>query len=296
MKRRLTVIILIIVISATQLFSQNYKVEKSKFVYKTVDGISLEMTMYKPQELSHLKLSAIVFFFGGGWVSGDPGQFQFQAEYLASRGMVAFCPDYRTKSRHSTTPFESVKDAKSAIRYLKIHGDDLGIDINKIVASGGSAGGHLAACAAVIDNINETTDDLSVSSVPNMLVLFNPVVDTGKKGYGQEKLAGREFELSPVHHITPNVPETLIMHGKADTTVHYENVHRFNYLMKQQGNKSTLVGYKKQGHGFFNYSKSPKYFKKTLLKTESFLDEKNLLKGKSWVGEYSKGLSRNNKI
>jgi acetyl esterase/lipase len=293
MKGKFIAILLLVFLSGNQLFSQTYKVEKSSFVYKTVDGISLEMTMYKPQELSHLKLSAIVFFFGGGWVSGDPGQFQFQAEYFATRGMVAFCPDYRTKSRHSTTPFESVKDAKSAIRYLKTHGDELGIDINKIVASGGSAGGHLAACTAVIDNVNEETDDLSVSSVPMLLVLFNPVVDTGKKGYGQEKLAGREFELSPVHHITPNVPETLIMHGKADTTVPYENVHRFNYLMKQQGNKSTLIGYKKQEHGFFKFSKSPKYFKKTLLKTETFLEEKNLLKGNSWVGEYCKGLPKN---
>jgi acetyl esterase/lipase len=290
MKRRLTGIFLFIVFSATQLFSQNYKVEKSTFVYKTVDGISLEMTMYKPQVSSTLKLSAIVFFFGGGWVSGDPDQFQFQAEYLASRGMVAFCPDYRTKSRHSTTPFESVKDAKSAIRYLKIHGEELGIDVNKIVASGGSAGGHLAACTAVIENVNETTDDLTFTSVPMALVLFNPVVDTGKKGYGQEKLAGREFELSPVHHITPNVPVTLIMHGNADTTVPYENVHRFSYLMKQQGNKCTLVGYKKQVHGFFNYSKSPKYFKKTLKETESFLEEQNLLRGESWISEYCNGL------
>ena len=293
MKGKFIAILLLAFLSGNQLFSQTYKVVKSSFVYKNIDGTELEMTIYKPQELSHLKLPAIVFFFGGGWVSGDPGQFQFQAEYFATRGMVAFCPDYRTKSRHSTSPFESVKDAKSAIRYLKTHGDELGIDVNKIVASGVSAGGHLAACTAVIDNINEETDDFSVSSVPMLLVLFNPVVDTGKKGYGQEKLAGREFELSPVHHITPNVPETLIMHGKADTTVPYENVHRFNYLMKQQGNKSTLIGYKKQEHGFFNYSKSPKYFKKTLLKTETFLEEKNLLKGKSWVGEYCKGLPKN---
>jgi acetyl esterase/lipase len=290
MKKILISILFIVAISITQVFSQTYKFEKSSFVYKNVDGVELEMVMYKPLTSSNLKLPAIVFFFGGGWVKGDPSQFNLQAEYLATRGIFVFCPDYRTQSRHSTTPFESVQDAKTAIRYLKIHSDELGIDVNKIVASGGSAGGHLAACTAVIDNINEATDDLTVSSVPLLLVLFNPVVDTGKKGYGQEKLAGREFELSPVHHITPNVPETLIMHGKADTTVPYENVHRFNYLMKQQGNKSTLVGYKKQGHGFFNYSKSPKYFKKTLAKTESFLDEHNLLKGESWIRGYYKGL------
>jgi acetyl esterase len=293
MKKRIIYILLLLVISVNLISAQNYKVEKSSFIYKNVDGISLEMTMYKPQELSHLKLPAIVFFFGGGWVGGDPSQFQFQSEYLASRGIVAFCPDYRTKSRHSTTPFESVQDAKSAIRYLKTHGEELGIDINKIVAAGGSAGGHLAACTAVIDNINEATDDATVSSVPMALVLFNPVVDTGKKGYGQEKLVGREFELSPVHHITANVPETLIMHGKADSIVPYENVHRFNYLMKQQGNKCTLLGYKKQQHGFFNFSKSPKYFKKTLAKTESFLEEHNLLKGESWIREYCNGLTKN---
>jgi len=292
MKRSLISLFFLLVFFGSQLVAQNYKVEKSDFIYKTVDGVKLSMTMYKPLVTSTVKLPAIVFFFGGGWVGGDPNQFQFQAEYLASRGMVAFCPDYRTKSRNSTTPFECVKDAKSAIRYLKIHGEELGIDSNKIVASGGSAGGHLAACTAVIENVNESTDDLSVSSVPMALVLFNPVVDTGKKGYGQEKLAGREFELSPVHHITPNVPVTLIMHGKADTLVPYENVHRFNYLMKQQGNKCTLIGYKKQGHGFFNFDKSPKYFKKTLMQTETFLDENKLLRGQSWLSEYCKGLGK----
>jgi hypothetical protein len=60
--------------------------------------------------------------------------------------------------------------------------------------------------------------------------------------------------------------------------------------MKQQGNKCTLVGYKKQVHGFFNYSKSPKYFKKTLKETESFLEEQNLLRGESWISEYCNGL------
>ena len=290
--RKLTTTFLLLIIFVNLLFSQNYKVEKSSFVYKEIDGVSLEMTMYKPQVSSSVKLPAIVFFFGGGWVGGSPSQFELQAEYLATRGVIAFCPDYRTKSRHSTTPFESVMDAKSAVRYLKSHGNELGIDTGKIVASGGSAGGHLAACTAVIKNINEVTDDISISPVPKALVLFNPVLDTGKKGYGREKLNGREFELSPVHHITASVPTTLIMHGMADKTVPYENSIRFNYLMKQQGNKSILEGYKKQDHGFFNYSRSPKYFKKTLSKTEIFLEENGFLRGESWLNSYCKELAK----
>lgn len=289
MKRKLVIVVSLLLLAINAAFSINFKVEKSEFVYKTINGVELEMVMYKPE--THLKnLPAIVFFFGGGWVKGDPLQFEKQAEYLASRGIAAFCPDYRTQSKHGTTPFESVKDARSAIRYLKLQGSRLNIDTARIVAAGGSAGGHLAACTALIKNVNEETDDLSVSANPFALVLFNPVVDTGKKGYGQEKLAGREFELSPVHHITAGAPPTLILHGKADTTVPYENVVRFNYLMKQRGNESELEGYKKQGHGFFNYNKSPKYFKKTLLRTESFLEEKRLLTGESWAAEYCKEL------
>jgi acetyl esterase len=291
MKGKVYYIIFLILFSGSQLFSQNYKVETSKFVYKEINGIKLEMTMYKPQIGPGFKLPAIVFFFGGGWVTGDPSQFKLQAEYLATRGIIAFCPDYRTYSHYSTSPFESVKDAKSAIRYLKINGDELGIDTSKIVASGGSAGGHLAACTALIRNVNEETDDLTISSAPKLMVLFNPVVDTGKKGYGQEKFGGREFELSPVHHIISNAPETLIMHGKNDKVVPYENVVRFSYLMKQQSNKCTLIGYKHQEHGFFNYNKSPKYFKKTLAKTEAFLQEKNFLRGESWLNQYCKGIA-----
>lgn len=205
--------------------------------------------------------------------------------------MVAICPDYRVKRRQGTTPFESVKDARSAMRYVKNHSDELGINANKIVAAGGSAGGHLAACSAIINKINEGNDDLSVSAKPMALVLFNPVVDTGKKGYGQEKLAGREFELSPVHHIETGVPATLIMHGKDDTTVPYENVVRFKSVMEQEGNSCKLKGYKKQKHGFFNYSRNPKCFKKTLSRTEKFLEEMKLLKGESWINKYCMSLS-----
>jgi acetyl esterase/lipase len=122
-------------------------------------------------------------------------------------------------------------------------------------------------------------------------VLFNPVVDTGKKGYGQEKLEGREFEISPVHNITEGVPVTLILHGKSDTIVPFENVVRFKHAMKQSGNKCFLKGYKKQIHGFFNYSSKPKYFKKTLARTESFLNDFNLLKGSSWYKQYIKQLN-----
>ncbi len=89
-------------------FAQSYSFDKSSFVYKSIDGFDLEMVMYKPQVPEAGKLPALVFFFGGGWTNGNPDQFALQAEYFATRGMVVFCPDYRTESKHETTPFESV--------------------------------------------------------------------------------------------------------------------------------------------------------------------------------------------
>ena len=290
MKKGQILLLLFLILSVSQIYAQSYSFEKSSFVYKQVEGSSLEMTMYFPQVPGNLKLPAIVFFFGGGWVSGTTTHFQMQAEYLASRGIIAICPDYRTKNSHNTSPFECVKDANSAMRYLKINGSQMGIDTSKIVTAGGSAGGHLAACTALIDDINEESDLLSVSPKPFALVLYNPVVDTGKRGYGSKKVEGREFDISPVHHIASGVPPTLIMHGKADETVPYENVLRFKQIMKQVGNECTLKGYRKQNHGFFNFSKKPKHFKKTLLKTEAFLEDYNLLKGESWVNKYYKKL------
>ncbi len=272
-------------------FAQHFSFTNSSFGYKKVEGHELKMDMYQPEIETNEKLPAIVFFFGGGWVSGTPEHFKMQAEYLASRGMVVFCPDYRTKSKQGTSPFECVKDAKSAMRYIRSNAKKFGIDANRIVAAGGSAGGHLAACTAIIESNNESTDDLAVSAKPFALVLFNPVLDTSERGYGSSKVAGRETEISPVHHIKSGLPPTLVMHGTADTTVPFENAKRFTALMQKHGNECKLVSYEKQSHGFFNYRKEPECFRKTLAETEKFLEKLELLQGSSWVNEYFKSLN-----
>ena len=79
-------------------------------------------------ELPVLITAAIVFFFGGGWVGGTPKQFFPHCTYLASRGMVAISAEYRVKDRHGVTPLECVLDGKSAVRWVRAHASELGID------------------------------------------------------------------------------------------------------------------------------------------------------------------------
>ena len=244
-------------------------------VYKTVDDFDLKINIFKPEDFKKgKKYPAIVFFFGGGWRNGNVHQFEHHCRYMASRGMVAMSANYRVASRNKTTPFDAVEDAKSAMRWIRENAKDLGVHKNKLVAAGGSAGGHLAACTATIQEYNATNENTKISAVPNALVLFNPVINTMPKGYGNERLGDKAKSISPVHHVIPKLPPTIIYHGTADTTVPFENITDFQSKMEAAGNTCYVVPFEGQKHAFFNYGRSNnRFYDLTIEKTESFLRE-----------------------
>jgi len=258
-------------------------VPDQKLLYKVVGEDSLYLHVFEPEVHKGVN-SAIIFFFGGGWVSGSPAQFYQQSEYLASRGMLAISAEYRIKKKHGTSPFDCVEDAKSAVRWVRQHATELHIDPNKIVASGGSAGGHIALCTALIVGLDNTTEEASISSVPNAVVAYNPVLDTTEKGYGHEKVKGRETEISPCHQIKKDAPPMLLFHGKEDRTVPFENAVRFNTLSQAAGNDCELIAFDGVDHGFFNgdffKGRGDKYFNLTMYDTDVFLSQRGYLKGK----------------
>ena len=168
-------------------------------------------------------------------------------------------------------------DAKSAIRWVRVHASELGIDPARIAAGGGSAGGHIALAAAVLDGFDDPNEDRRVSSKPNALVLFNPAVDT-------TSVAARFGDLgrdgSPIHHLGPGLPPTIILHGKADTTVPYTDVERYCAETTKLGNQCQLVGYEGATHGFFNPPNADaKWYRETLLEADRFLTRIGYLKG-----------------
>ncbi len=256
-------------------------------VYKRVGDVKLRLFVHEPKgHQASDKRPAIVFFFGGGWVGGSPRQFQPHAAYFASRGMVAMTVEYRVRSRHKVAPFECVADAKSAMRWVRANAARLGIDPDRIAASGGSAGGHLAAATAFLDGFDDPADNKGVSPRPNALVLFNPVIDTTKKGYGAKRLGDKAQAMSPVHHVKPGAPPAIVFHGTADRTVPHENVARFRDLMKKAGNRCELVSFEGEGHGFFNYGhKGNKAYVATVRAADRFLASLGYLEGEPTVGQ-----------
>ena len=255
--------------------------EEKTFTYKKTKQANLEIHVHFPPEWKKEdKRPAIVFFFGGGWTSGTVKQFAPQAEYLASRGMVTARADYRVKSRHEVTPDACVEDAKSAVRWMRQNAAMLGIDPEKIVASGGSAGGHIAACTAC-PGLDAEGEDTKISSKPNALVLFNPVVrfdgDAGLiQRIGKDEKIGKA--ISPTLHLTKETPPALLLYGTQDGLV--KQGEEYVAKSKEVGHRAEMFLADGVGHGFFN--RSP-WKEKTLVRVDEFLESLGYVKGKPTV-------------
>lgn len=240
-------------------------------LYRSINGIDLRLHAFAPPNYTaSSRVPAILFFFGGGWRRGTIEQFVPQSRHFAQRGMLAMVADYRVFDRHRTTPFEAMADARSAVRWVRSRARELGVDPDRIVAAGGSSGGHIALSAAVFEDLDEPMEDQHISSMPNALVLFNPAVDTS----GYERFGDRGREGSPLQHVRSRLPPTLILHGRADTTVPYSEVESFCAESKRMKNNCRLVGYEGAPHGFFNpQNAGGKWYRETLVEADRFLTD-----------------------
>ena len=185
---------------------------------------------------------AIVFFFGGGWRSGSPTQFVQHCKYLSASGIVPIVADSRVLTRNNTKAIYCLKDAKSVIRWVRKKAAILGIDPQKIIASGGFAGDHLAAATGTIDAFDEEDEDQEISSKTNAMILFNPLVITSSIPLFEldqqvsqrlkQSIGVDPFQFSPYNFIDIKTPPTLIFHGDSDGLVTHETVILFDSKMK----------------------------------------------------------------
>lgn len=252
--------------------------ETKSFVYKKTKQGELKIHVHYPDNWKESDTRpAIVFFFGGGWTSGKVTQFEPQAKYLATRGMVAARADYRVKSRHGITPDACVEDAKSAVRWLRANAKTLGIDPEKIVASGGSAGAHIAACTGTTPGLEADDEDHDVSSRPSAMVLFNPVLNISSS---DERLKKRGISkeiaplISPTQQLKKETPPALILFGDEDGL--YPQGQEYVAAAKKLGVRAEMFVAEGAKHGFFN--RAP-WYEPTLYRTDQFLNSLGYLEG-----------------
>jgi acetyl esterase/lipase len=230
----------------------------------------LRLYMVRPKDWQPSdRRPAIVFIHGGGWSNGNPDQWFPQCRYFALRGLVAASVQYRLRTKNVDVD-DCLADCKSAIRYIRRHATELGIDPQRIAVVGESAGGHLAAAVGTIDAFNHPEDDLSYSALPDALVLLNPITDLSTK-WGKS-LGEKAIPLSPLHHISERTPPTLLVHGDSDRCVNIEHSRAFLKRMTELDRPSKLVVLEGADHAFAVFRYGPdRFVRQTMLEIDNFL-------------------------
>jgi acetyl esterase/lipase len=269
----------------TTSFAQDTLVITQKIVYKKVGNRELSVDMfYTKSSQQKSDNSAIAFFHGGGWVFGSPSEFYEACRRYARKGKVTFSFQYRLSRNEDgsyphpdITPVESTKDARSAIRWLRENAATLKINPDKIVVGGQSAGGQLALATALIDSVNEVTDNLKISPVPNALLLYSSNVNTMEAWidmlFGDRRL--EIWSISPYHNLRKNMPPVIEFRGDEDDQVLPYTVEMFKAKMNKLGNYYEEYVYPGMKHYLApDNKKYATYFDEEILeKTDAFLEK-----------------------
>jgi acetyl esterase/lipase len=199
--------------------------------------------------------------------------------------MITVRADYRVMPKHNVTADRCVADAKSAIRWVRAHAADLGIDPERIAASGGSSGGFLAGATGILPEFDEPDEDREVSSKPNLMALYNPAFgvhcrvvapQTGTDPDLDEilKAAAAPTEdlgarLDNATHLTADVVPMWIWFGTDDSILHFAQP--FLDRARALGCPMTVHLSKGADHAFYNDYK--RFYRETLASLEAFLED-----------------------
>ena len=223
----------------------------TEFVYKQIGDIALKVAVFRPPAAFAGLRPAVAVFHGGGWNLGDPKWNYGDAQRMAAAGCVGIGVQYRLSSpdRDAVTPLDAIADARDGIRWIRAHAAELGVDPHRIAALGWSAGGHLAACTAVIPDPDAKA---AVSGAPNALLLWFPALALEYDDWIQRLLHGRadKMSISPDRFVRPGLPPTLILIGREDRVTPLAGAEKFQRLMRAAGNRCDLHVYEGVGHSF----------------------------------------------
>ena len=230
-------------------------------------GVPLTIDVYRPDSNKYSGVRpGIMFFFGGGFHVGTRLAFREQAEACAQQGYVALSADYRISSLFDVTAADSIRDGAAAWIFVRENAARLGIDPDKIVLAGGSAGGTIASMCGPLTGV-----------FPAGLILFNPgILDRDDPNSLLASLTGLEIDgvaITNTQSVSSGMPPMLVMHGEEDELVPVSTIRSYVAHAKTQGVDVKLVIYPGVSHGFFNFNRSRAHFFLTMGEVLLFLEK-----------------------
>jgi len=239
--------------------------------YKITDYGELKAHIFYPEGFHESdQRPTAVFFHGGLWDKQMVSQFVPQAMHLVAYGAIAVLVEYRVSSLTECSPVQSIRDAQSAILWLRENHQFLGVDPHKISAWGAGSGAHIALCAAM----NKEVDNNGLyDSRPQSLVLFSAIVDTTKSGVGHALFPDKKTALyhSPTRNIKRKLPPAIFYHGTADSTTSIGEVEKFCKKMRGKKNTCLFFPVDRGTHSFFNFNVNQHNFIQSLDSAVGFL-------------------------
>jgi acetyl esterase/lipase len=203
----------------------------------------------------------VLFVHGGGFIEGFHEMVLRYAAHLAARGYVTASADYRLAGEaHFPAP---VEDVKCAVRWMRAHAGEIGLDPDRLGVAGGSAGGHLAAMVGSTPGLLEGDGGWpEVSSAVRSVVLWYPGVDLRPSRASERLLVAASHLLgvpevpeelaasaSPVTYLH-QAPPTLTFTGEADPIVPVQHVRDYHRQLDEAGIPNELKVFPGVGHSF----------------------------------------------
>lgn len=249
-------------------------------VYGRKFGTALTMNVLKPAKPNGI---GVVYLLSGGWHS-DFSMIEKRLKhfhYFTDRGQTVFLILHGSAPRYQVA--EVVQDVHRAVRFIRYHAADYGIDQNRLGISGMSSGGHLSISVGtgvgrptLSDTMQTATPvdpvDRESSRVQAVACFFPPAdlvnyghpgrlfveCDTVRRYWSQFGLATKSRaeklklmqDLSPINAVTPDDPPTLLLHGTVDPIVPLEQSERFIAKLKETGVPAQLIIHQGGAHGW----------------------------------------------
>ena len=272
--------------------------------YKTVNGRHLLLDIYRPTvAYNNAKLAPVlIFIHGGSWVEASKNNIkktfrQYVLKTLNQNGIAVVSVDYRLADKSFSHIQHQIADCKDAVRWVRLHGAEYGLDAENIGVWGASAGGQLAMMTAYTSDdyymgdsalsgttakVNYVIDTYGPTNLNSLFrTELNPFMTAFAKlcvrkvilkrnrqlhcvtGYDIETQKKRVMELcrefSPINYVTKDCCPTLIMHGAADTTVKIDQSIQMFVELRKCGVSAKMVRYKRLKHSFCNASVAEAY-------------------------------------
>ena len=232
-------------------------IHPTRVIYRNVESEELSLDLYQASsQRGSSQRVGVLIVHGGSWQSGDSREFAALNRHLAGRGYLVAAINYRLAPQHKFPA--ALEDVRQAIAYLKTHATDLGLDGNRLVLLGRSAGGQLAMLAAyagdpavrgVIALYAPPDLRFSYTFPANPAVLDSQGLLKAYLGSDPEHLPGTYLAASPFYFVNSTTPPTLLIHGGRDELIAEEQSERLAVRLAAYGRQQFLLALPWATHG-----------------------------------------------